>query len=606
VRYIRWKALLPLSVVLLLIALWAIVFKDPTVRWAIESGGTAAVGAKVELEDAHLSLSDGHVTLRGLAVTNPNAPMTNLFEVEDLVFDAGLLPALERKLVVDTLAARGIRFNTPRATSGAVPQDEESEEVRRTSEVIDRWKSQVKVPSLDLSTLQRSVNVDAISADSLVTLRAVLHARAYADTARAKLMADLAAANPKPAIDSAQALAERLKDANLRTLGLNGARQAVTDVRRTLTNLGRIDDRLRTLESEVRGNASGFTERFEAIPAARAQDYAYARSLLKLPTFDIPSIGPQLLSDLVAEQLGGVLHWLELAQRYTPPGLKRATQRGPDRVRASGTTVLFPKETVYPTFLLRVAELSLTLAGEGATAGTYTAKATGVTTQPAVHGAPTTFLLDRSSDGPEARNVQVVGVFDHRQVPVRDTMSARMQGIPLPKVPLGGLGATVDLGRGLSELRLARTGDELNGNWIWRAPNVSWTRDTTSRATTPTMRLVEDALWRAMSRLDSVEIEATFGGTISSPSLGIKTNIADALGNALREQLGEEVRRAEQQVRARVDELVNAKVAEARAYADGARGEVDERIVAERARLQEQRAALEAKLRELVRIPGIG
>ena len=113
-------------------------------------------------------------------------------------------------------------------------------------------------------------------------------------------------------------------------------------------------------------------------------------------------------------------------------------------------------------------------------------------------------------------------------------------------------------------------------------------------------------LWRAVSRLDSVEIEATFGGTLSSPTLGIKTNIAGAVGDALREQLGEEVRRAEQQVRARVDALVSEKVAEARTYADSARGEVDTRIAGERARLQEQRTALEAKLRELVRIPGIG
>ena len=605
-RFIRWKALLPLSVVLLLLALWTILFKDRVLRWAIESGGTAAVGAKVDLADAHLSLTDGHVSLRGLAVTNPNAPLTNLFEIDELVFDAGILPALERKLVVDTLAARGIRFNTPRATSGAVPLEEESAEIRASSAVIERWKSRVKVPALDLSTLQRTVNVESIAAESLATLRAVTHARAYADTARAKLLADLAAADPKPSIDSAQALATRLKDANLRSLGLNGARQAVTDVRRTLTSLARVDDRLQRLEADVRGNASGITERFDAIPAARAQDYAYARSLLQLPTFDIPSIGPQLLSDLVAEQLGGVLYWMQVAEKYTPPGLTRTSAKGPERARASGTTVLFPKEAVYPTFLLRVAELSLTLAGEGASAGRYSAKLTGVTTQPAVYGAPTTFLLDRSAEGPDARDVRVTGTFDHRGAPVRDTIGARMRGVPLPTVPLGGVGASVDLGTGLSELRIGRTGEALSGRWTWRAPRVRWTRDTTARAATPTMRLVEDALWRAMSRLDSVEIEATFGGTLSSPTLGIKTNIASAVGDALREQLGEEVRRAEQQVRARVDALVNEKVAEARAYADGARSEVDTRIAAERARLQEQRTALEAKLRDLVRIPGIG
>lgn len=604
-RYVRWKALLPLGVVLALMAVWTLLFKDRAVRWAVERGGTAAVGAKVDLAEAHLSVADGHITLRGLAVTDPQAPLTNLFEVEDLVFDVGVVAALERKVIVDTVAARGIRFRTPRATSGALPPGEESEDAAASSEVVARWKSQVKVPALDLSTLQRAVNVEAIAAESLATLRAARHARAFADTARAKLLADVEAADPRPAIDSAQALSARLRTADVRTLGLAGARQAVTDVRRTLANLTRVDDRLKALEQEVRGGAAGLTQKFDAIPAARAQDYAYARSLLRLPSFDIPSIGPQLFSDLVAERLGGVLYWLEVAERHAPPGLQRAMRKGPDRARASGTTVDFPKETVLPTFLLRVAELSLTLAGEGATAGSYAARLTGVTTQPAVYGAPTTFRFDRNAEGPDARDIRVAGMFDHRGAPVRDTIGARMLGIPLPTVPLAGLGATVELGKGLSDLQLSRTGDALTGRWTWRTTQVRWTRDTTARAATPAMRAVEDALWRAMSRLDSVEIEATFGGTIGAPTLGIRTNIANAVGGALREQLGEEVRRAEQQVRGRVDQLVNERVAEARAYADGARSAVEGRIATERERLQEQRAALEAKLRELTRIPGI-
>lgn len=605
-RYIRWKALLPLSVVLLVLVLGTILFKDRAVRWVVEAGGTAAVGAKVELAEAHVSLLEGNVTLRGLAVTNPKAPMTNLFEVSDLVFDLGLLPALQRKIVADTLAARGIRFNTPRATSGALPVGEGSENAQLSSAVVDEWKSQVKVPALDLSTLRRSVNVEAIAAESLLTLRAAAHARAYADTTREKFLGDLRAADPRPAIDSAQALSERLRTANLRTLGINGARQAVTDVRRSITNLTRIDDRLKALEDSARADAGVLTRKLEAIPAARSADYAYARSLLKLPTFDLPSLGPQLLSDVVAEQLGGVLYWIQLAEKYTPPGLKRTTQKGPERIRASGTTVLFPVETVYPTFLLRVADLSLTLAGEGASAGDYTARLVGLTTQPAVYGAPTTFALSRVGENDGARDTRVAGAFDHRRAPSHDSIGAQMIGIPLPTIPLAGLGATVALGVGVSELRLQRTGDALDGSWTWRAPKVRWTRDSTAETPSTSMRVVEDALWRALSRLDSVEIDARFGGTLEKPTLSIRTNIANAVSGALREQLGDEVRRAEQQVRARVDALVGDKVTEARAYADGARSEVEQRIAAERARLQEQRTALEARLRDLVRIPGIG
>lgn len=604
VRFIRWKALLPLSVVLGLIALWEILLADRTLKWAVESGGTAAVGARVDVGRATLGILDGHVTLEGLQVTDPNAPMTNLVEVAELIFDVGLLPALEKKIVIDSVAARGIRFGTPRQVSGAIPR--KARDSASSSAVIDEFKRQVKVPPLELSTLTQSVNVGGIAADSLATLREARHTVAFADTAKAKLLADIEAADPRPTLDSAQALATRLQRASLRTLGISGVRQAVTDVRRTLRDLGQLDDRLRALEAETRGNAAGLQARLAAIPAARAEDYAYARALLKLPSFDVPNIGPQLFSDVVAEKMAGVVYWLDRAEQYVPRGLQRQMQPGRDRARANGTDVLFPKALVYPDFLMRMAELSLSIGGEGASAGNYSATIVGLTTQPAVLGAPTTFALSRTEGQTGPTDIRMNGFFDHRTAPVRDTLVAQFAGITLPNFPLGGLGGAVVLGTGYSVLTVERRGEALNSRWVWRAPNVTWQRDSTrARPADARAAFVEDVLWRAMARIDSVEIDARVGGTLRNPTMAIRTNIADAVGNALREQLGDEVRRAEQQVRARVDALVEAEVAKARAAAAVAKAQVSERIASERARLEEEKAALESRLRDLTRIPGI-
>lgn len=605
VRYIRWKALLPLSVVLAVVALWAMLFSDSTLKWAVESGGSAAVGAKVDVARARVSIVDGHVALGGLQVTDPNAPMTNIIDIEELIFDADLLPALEKKVVIDSVAARGVRFGTPRKVSGAIPREPGDE--RGSWAVMEAFKRHVKVPPLELSTLTRSVDVGAISADSLATLREARHAYAFADTAKAKLLADLEAADPRPTLDSAQALATRLQGANLRSLGVTGARQAVADLRRTLRDLGQLDDRLRTLETETRGNAAGLQLRLAAIPDARTEDYAYARSLLKLPSFEVPSIGPQLFSDLVAEKMARVVYWLHRAERFVPPGLQRQMRPGRQRVRASGTDVLFPKKLVYPDFLVRMAELSMTLGTASANPGEYRAQVVGFTSQPAVFGAPTTFALTRSGGRAGAGDIRVNGFLDHRAAPLRDSVAAQFVGITLPDFPLGGLGGNVVLGTGFSELTLERSGEAMSGRWLWRAPRVTWQRDSTrARPVDARAAFVEDALWRAIARVDSVEIDARFTGTLRNPTMAIRTNIADAVADALQEQLGEEVRRAEQQVRARVDALVEAEVAKARAAADAARAQVTERIAAERARLEAQQVALEARLRELTRIPGIG
>lgn len=603
--WIRWKALLPLVVVLALIAGLTMLFADRLVERAVEATGTHLVGARVDLASADLHVADASLELRGLEVTNPGKPMTNLVEAAAVELDLRVLPLLEKKVLLDTVAMRGLRFNTPRKTSGAIARPSATALAARRS--VTDWTAQVKVPPLELATLTRAVNVEGISAESLATLRAARHAVAYVDTAKARLVADLQALDPRPTIDSARVLAERLRTANLRTLGIGGARQAVTDVRRTLADLQRLDDRLKGFEGEVRANAGGLQSRLDAISGAREQDYAYARSLLRLPTFDLPSLGPQLFSEVVATQVAEILYWVRLAEDYIPPGIQRQMRPGPKRLRASGTDVSFPRQRTSPDFLMRVAELSLAIGGEGAAAGEYEARLTGVTTQPAVYGAPTTFAMTRSGGRAGPSDARVAGMLDHRGAPVRDTVAARFSGIALPTVPLGGLGATVALGAGSSELRFSRSGGTIDGRWTWRAPNVAWTRDSgATRASTPALRLVEEALWNAMSRLDSIEIEARFSGDVAKPTLGIRTNLANAVGNALREQLGDEVRKAEEQVRAKVDALVQEKVAEARAEADKVKAEAVARVEAERARLDEQKKALEAKLRELVRIPGIG
>jgi uncharacterized protein (TIGR03545 family) len=604
-RFVRWKAMLPLALVLAVIVGVPMLFADRVVRSGVERTGTHVVGARVDVREADVAIGDGRVALLGLAVTNPGRPMTNLLEAEEVRVDLRVLPLLERKVVLDTVAVRGLRFNTPRRTSGAIGEPSSTALAARRS--VTEWTNGVRVPPLDLTTLTRSVNVDAIDADSLATLREARHALAYVDTARARLAADLQALDPRPTIDSAEALAARLRGADVRTLGIGGARQAVADVRRTLTALAQLDDRLRAFEQDTRENAGGLTQRLAAIPAARAQDYAYARSLLQLPSFDVPALGPQLFSEVVAAQVAEVLYWAQWAEGYMPPGLRRQLRAGPGRVRASGTDVLFPREEQLPDFLIRLAELSLSIGGEGAAAGAYDARLTGVTTQPAILGAPTTFRMARRAGRAGPTDARVAGMLDHRHAPVRDTVAARFSGIALPTIPVGGLGAQVMLGVGATELRLDRRGETIDGSWTWRAPNVTWERDTAApRAATPALRLVEDALWRAVSRLDSVEIEARFSGSLRTPTLGIRTNVAAAVGNALRDQLGDEIRRAEQQVRAKVDALVEERVAEARAQADHVKAEVTDRIAGERARLEAQKVALEARLRDLVRIPGIG
>jgi hypothetical protein len=75
-KLFRWKALIPVMLVFgILVACW-LLFLDSIVRHNIEAYGTDLVGAKVDLAEADVDLTGGSVRLRGLQVTNPDAPMS--------------------------------------------------------------------------------------------------------------------------------------------------------------------------------------------------------------------------------------------------------------------------------------------------------------------------------------------------------------------------------------------------------------------------------------------------------------------------------------------------------------------------------------------------
>jgi hypothetical protein len=116
-------------------------------------------------------------------------------------------------------------------------------------------------------------------------------------------------------------------------------------------------------------------------------------------------------------------------------------------------------------------------------------------------------------------------------------------------------------------------------------------------------QLGRDLLWRTVSSLGEVQIDLRFSGSVSGPTFEIGSNVGGALARALREQLGAEIERAQREVYARVDQLVDRYVNEANSKADALQAEVAGRIGIQLDEVTAVRAELEAALRRLIPRP---
>ncbi len=126
----------------------------------IESIGSEVLGAKVEVKKVELTLFPLRIEIADLQATDPDQPMSNLFEAKQIKFavDSGAL--LWKKILIDELTIDGVQLNTQRSTSGALDGGRATEKMTQEIATIDlpqMTEDDIKqmVANADLITVKR-------------------------------------------------------------------------------------------------------------------------------------------------------------------------------------------------------------------------------------------------------------------------------------------------------------------------------------------------------------------------------------------------------------------------------------------------------------------
>ena len=594
IKVFRWRAVGPLLVLFVILAVLWWLFADTIARRATQEMGTQLLGAKVEIQDMHLDLKNGDVTIRGLTIASPHEAFKNLLQADELVADIDVIPLTEKKLVIDRIAANGLRFGTTRETDGRVAAKSDGKGsgatvAERALAETREWASQFEVPVLQLAT--GKISIDSLDPRRLSALPAAEALGTRADSMQKSWRTAADSLRLGRTLDSAAATLEKLKTARATDLAtLNEGRQAID-------RLKRASDRVTAFERGVKTGMAGLQSGLAGLDSARGRDYAFARNLLKLPSLDAPEIGRALFAPAAIQPFEKVLYYAQLARRYMPPGLLPRASTGPERVRRSGEDVRFPKERELPGFLLRTAELSFLLRPNSDQPQRYAGQLSGLTSDPALYGRP----MVASASGPQ---LAAGAMLNHlRGVPV-DTVGATVGGMSLPSFAVPGLPLRLDPGVGTTVLGVNLNGDTIHARFALRSSDVKWARDTGGGAAGQnlTNTTMGDLIWRTVSGISELDLEARLSGEVHRPQLAVRSNLDQAIANRVRAVMGEEIAAAERQVRARVDALVKDKVDPVRAQVTTLQTQANAQIAQQRARLDDLQKQLEQRLRELTRI----
>ncbi len=588
----RWRAVGPLLLFLLFgVILW-VLFADTIARVQTQSNLSDLLGTEVDIGSLRIRETDAAVDIGGLAIADPRDPRKNLLEAGDITLDLDPVPLTEKKIVIDQLRLSGLRFLTTRKTP-ARPADPDSPAGKLLQETQAWARDKFNFPRLVMGRIDSAKSL-ILKPEQLGTVKAVQALGATADSGKAALEQSLAALQLQPLVDSSAALASRLARTDVKKLGVAGVKDAAGAVQQHLDQIKRKKSELQGLEQAVHAFGATLTQGLAQVDQARQQDYALARGLLDLPSFDAPNIGASLFGAQSTDYFQQALYYARIAQRYVPPGLQPWNRPGPVRTRLAGETVEFPKEKEYPRFLLRQGDIDL--ATGSSDQNTFRAAFAGITSQPALYGKPATLTASGRLSGDTPLSVDLAAMSRHFGNSPKDSLRARVTGVTLPAIQLPGLPFAVHPGQGNVGFAFSLAGEQLAGSWEISSDQARWTGDS---ATLGSASLVESTLWRVVSGLTQLRVRAELGGTVEHPTLAVSSNLDDAIAARLKGLVGEELAKAELKARAAVDQLVAEQVSAMQARVEGVSSAALARLPVEKGRLDGVEQQLQAQLKRL-------
>ncbi len=505
-KYIRLGYVLPRVAIVVIIGLAVRFGLDPTLHRALVSGGESAIGAKVELAALETSLWDGQLTVKDLAVANPQSPMRNLLEAADSQLHVDVNALLRGRVVVTNGTITGLQFDTDRETSGAlaeVPAEEES-----GPSLLDPW--------LDSAGNMGEQWFEEIADRFDTNLVDQLQSP--------KLAQELKERWPQ----QYQQLESQVK--SIRTRGKN-LEKAIRDVKanplRGLEKLVELQNELVSLQQEVKtvqrqiGNLPQQAESDKrAVLAAREQDEALLREKLNIGTLDGEGLTQTLLGQPVSEGLASALEWVRWARAKVPSNPAKEKD-----ARSRGTTVRFAPP--QPDFVVEGLELQgvAQLSGQPLE---LTGTLTNASNAPKLLPEPTELTLR----GTGATDVTVSLTLDRRNEVAHDHLLLSCPQIAMPARQLGKPEKlVVEMGEGAAKFHidLQMEGDQLVGQILFEQESLQLTP---RLAKSPSGQLAK-TLEQSLSGVQRLQASVALTGTLKKPKLKIESDIGSQVAAGL-------------------------------------------------------------------------
>jgi len=551
----KWLGLKGLAVglgVIVLVAIIALFMIDGIIEKNVEKYGTQAVGARVELAEADLSLFPLGVTLTGLEVTNPDSPMENAVQAATIKFNLDVMPLLENKVIIDDMTMDRVQFNTPRQTSGAVPGLTPTAE-DKAKEKAASGCGDVAMPALELSDVSSILSSEKLN--SLDAVKAVKADIAAQQTAWKKKLGGLP---DRKKLESYKARFEKLTGGGGQ---LSGFLTAAGDIQNIQKDIQRDLDALKNAQNNLNSEIAALNRKIDRLAANPMADVNRLANKYALSPKSLGNMSRVLMGDQMCQWVQKVLGWND---RYKKPGSGEPAP-DPKSEKAAGD---------MPFVLVRKAEASVVLQS-----GTIKGVFKDITTVPQQLGRPTTFeLAGQKLDGLDL--IKILGSLDHSN-PAQsiNTLKGVVQGYLLENFKLpADTGVPIMIKKAIADLEIDSSlkGKDLAALITAALKQTSLSVDTSAQAS-PLVK----AMGSALEDLTTLSANADVSGTLENYIVTVKSDVDRILKSAMGKVVHQQTAALKKQLKTQISAQLQGPAGEAKGALGGfgdIQGELEKRL----------------------------
>lgn len=535
-KWIRWSGLIPFAAIVGSLCVLFILFIDTLIESGIEAAGSDIMGAKVELGNADFSFSPLGISLNHLQVTNPDAPMSNIVEIDNIAFAMDGSYLIRRKLLINEMNIDGLRLNTPRKYSGAIAKRKKATPATE-SKKTDK-KSTFKLPAFETPDVDAILKKEPLKVDSAAkTLKADI-----SETQQS--WESLKAALPdQKRLDSHKTRFNEVRNVNYKDI--KKLKVAIDKLKTLKSDLAKDSALIKQTHNQIKKDTGRLNNELKTLISSPKEDYKHLLSKYSLSTEGATNIGVLFFGDKAKTWSDTAIYWYNKLQPFISKIELSGGEDKPEPKRSEGKNIHFTEYHPRPDFLIKKVHASVELE-----AGKFSGEVLNITSQQPIVGKPITFSFN-ANKMQRIKSLKLNGEFNRLKATPKDYVQLSIRNYDMDNLSLLKEDKlTISIADAKSDLTIKanRIANKINANVNNRIHSIKFANSSTGGGEITRM------LVAALDDINSFKIDGRLYGTLDNYHTRISSDLDNKLGANLKAQTKKLKQEFQRKLKAKLDQ----------------------------------------------------